>query len=49
MENLFSSPDRDLQGETGRRDRAMQEKAPDEPEEQDMEIDDGRSANTRLE
>lgn len=41
MENLFSSPDRDLQGETGRRDRAMQEKAPDEPEEQDMEIDDG--------
>ncbi|KAI0874208.1 Mif2/CENP-C like-domain-containing protein [Hypoxylon argillaceum] len=38
LENLFSSPDRELQGETSGRNAAMSE---EEPDEQDMEIDDG--------
>ncbi|KAI1109480.1 Mif2/CENP-C like-domain-containing protein [Nemania sp. NC0429] len=41
IDDLFSSPDRELQGETVGRNRALQEKASDEPDEQDMEIDDG--------
>ncbi|KAI1127972.1 Mif2/CENP-C like-domain-containing protein [Nemania abortiva] len=38
LENLFSSPDRELQGETRGKNGAMSE---EEPDEQDMEIDDG--------
>jgi centromere protein C len=38
LDNLFSSPDRELQGETSGRNGAMSE---EEPDEQDMEIDDG--------